>query len=241
MKLSKITLSLIAGILTLSLGSCTKDDEPNNGGGTIYTDIVTVASTTGNVTKFTLQEKDDSRPATLTTTQSIDEKAIKPGERVVISYRTDTDLHYVDDDITVYGMATCFGRGEEVPAGLASDNADWMTSPIYMGSLWRAGKYINVIFQAYTAPEPKKCKIVLDEKTKNSEYPEMYFLFEPDNTLASDNYALFVSYSIAEIWDQKTTKGVKVTYKDESGNHTLTFTKITGLQPSKPGDLDTPI
>ena len=47
--------------------------------------------------------------------------------------------------------------------------------------------------------------------------------------------------SIAEIWDQKTTKGVKVTYKDESGNHTLTFTKITGLQPSKPGDLDTPI
>ena len=215
MKLHRIALMLVAAFAVVFISSCNSDDDPTPMP-TLYTDIVTVQEVAEGKTVFTLREKGDSPLITLTSSQTVNKEAFKIGTRVVITYSPSTGIHYVSDQITIYAAGGVIGEGKQVEQSTKEKTASWRTAPVSMYSATRTGEYINVVFTAFTGIETNVCAIVVDEETLEDEYPNLHLLFEPSSSSSQNNYAIYMSYSLADIFARPNCKGVKLFFVDST-------------------------
>lgn len=211
MKLSKL---LFATVCSFALFSCNEDTPDNGVQKEIYTDIVTLTKNEPGDVVFTFRKLDDSPTITLKSATQLDTKLYSVGNRLVMSYLPLSETHYLSDDISVYGVATAIGAGDPVQVVSPSGYSGWLSSYVNINSIWRTGDYLNIVFTAESAPSPKKCVVVCDQTTIDSEYPELHLIFEPGTGSKYSEYAFYVSYSLADIYKDKNVKGVKVYFKD---------------------------
>ncbi|MDE6198152.1 MAG: hypothetical protein K2F91_09850 [Muribaculaceae bacterium] len=233
MKLKNFALGIIAAASVAGLSSCNSNDNPLPPT-VIYTDIVTIAAMNADGSAFTFQKENDSPLVTLTTKQTLSPDHFKVNTRAVISYTSESD-HATSGPVNLLAAAETYGRGD-APATVSAEQAgNWETSPVDNIIVQRSGQYVNVVFTAYTDSTPKLCRVVLDEATLNDEYPTLYLLFEPQEFgINPGNYAIYMSYSLAGIFAQSTSKGVEVVYKDNTNTtKSVQLDKMSsGLTPS---------
>lgn len=203
------------------LTSCSSDD---NGGLKTYIDFVTLDYFNEAGATMTFRQSGDSPLITLTTTQKFTTSEFKVGDRIVISYQPDMGLRYVSGPVVVFEAAPAEGRGTTPVKGNSIEYKDWATDEVAMQIINRSGQYLDMSFISASAAASPKIQFVLDEETENSERPQYRLLFTADTNGSVNQYYFYCSYSIEDIWNKETTKGIRVYYKDPSNG--LQFTDI---------------
>lgn len=208
----KLTYLLLAGAAAFGFTACNSSEEDD--GGKTFADIVTLESTSSAGSVMTFRVKDDSPLITLSTTQSFSTDVFKPGMRILAIYHPESNEHGVSGPVRVENAAPTLGKGTAPVPAVVDTLDNWASDPIVMpeGAVWRSGQYLNMAFQAVSSPQPRKFYVYVDEKTLDSEYPELHVVFKTGNYSSMYTFAFYVSYDIAGLLNGNGVKGVKVFY-----------------------------
>lgn len=226
MKLNRyIALILTLAAAATGLTSC--NDDPKEPEIRLFTDIVTVVKADAGETVLTFRRQDDSPLITLTSTQTMDAQIFKPGQRIVMNYYNATSEQYVSGPIKIYAAAPTVGSGAAVPDSLASKTQNWATAPITVSGIWRSGEYVNLIFQAVTGTDARTCALVADRETLDDEYPQLHLIFKPNDQFDVQNYLIYMSYSLSDIFAHPNVKGVQIHYRQDQGYGMTQLDKMT--------------
>lgn len=217
--LYSIILLLIAGIFTTSCSSTKTYEFPDN----TCVDFATFVSTSDNGSVFTLRKNGDSPLITLTAPVKMDVSQLKPGTRVLIRYLpSGGQAPYESGPITLYGVGFIF-TGDVDPEPLETIES-WKSDEIKLMTMTRSGEYLDVWAQGNYATQAIKFSLVADEATLNDEYPQLYLVFESDNGFGFP-HQLYASFTLSNVWNLSTCKGVTIHYHDDNGFETQTFNK----------------
>lgn len=236
-KIKSLCLAVLSSVIAMTaLSACNSDSGGNGGGGTDFqTMIVTIASMTDSGTSFTYQNGGvTSSVITLTSTQALNKKAFKEGDRAMIAFLYENGNQ----------SATNIGSGEiklyaisPVINGVlkTSEAGESMTSaPLESAYCWMAGPYVNIQVGCVLRKEPKKFQLVLDEKTAGEEYPSVYLLFESDDETNGVLKTVVSSFNLTEFWDNPANyKGFKLKTSVLNGQREWTFNRY-GMAPVEP-------
>ena len=223
MKLTKyiyaIIIFIISGVFTTSCSSTKTNEFPDN----TCVDFATFVSTSDNGSVFTLRKNGDSPLITLTAPVKIDISQLKPGTRVLIRYLpSGGQAPYESGPITLYGIGFIF-TGDVDPEPLETIES-WKSDVIKLMSMTRSGEYLDIWAQGDYGDKATRFSLVVDETTLDDEYPQLYLVFEGDNGLGFP-HQLYASFTLSNVWDRSTCKGVTVHYHNGNGNETQTFIK----------------
>lgn len=209
------------------LTSCDDDEDvpvyPNDS----FYDIVTfIGHSKGNAV-FELQKDGDSEPVRLTATGfSLDTTSIKVDTRLLLGYVPKSGIAYQTDEITVTGIGSIFN--DKVRSVDMTTLPDWDKNEIYLFSLWRTGKYINLFCQLTYTVNNAAFGLLADEMTLDNEYPDLYLVYEMDSSPESYNKNFYASIDISDVWNRSTCRGVTIHLNNSNlGEDTFTFSKIT--------------
>lgn len=214
-----IIISVIAGIFTTS---CNSETDSGDIPGVCY-DFATFVSTSDEGTVFTLRKNGDSPLITLTAAVKVDISQLKPDTRVLIKYLpSGGQAPYESGPITLYGLGLIF-TGDVDSEPLATIES-WKSDVINLKTMTRSGEYLDIeALGDYSSKATKFC-LVADEATLNDEYPQLYLVFEGDNGLGYP-HQLYASFTLSNVWELPTCKGVTINYHNYSGMETQTFNK----------------
>lgn len=100
--------------------------------------------------------------------------------------------------MTVAAASPTLGKGSAPVPAVVDTLDNWASDRIVMPgeSVWRSGYYLNMAFQAISTATPKKFYVYVDEKTVDSEYPELHVVFKSGNSSSMYNFAFYASYNI---------------------------------------------
>lgn len=210
----------------LSLASCDNggDDIPSS---PIYTDVVTVASMSP-ATVFTMTPPDGSQLVTLTYNGSINKEVFEVGDRVLISYQTDAE-RYQSGTINLAGIGLTFGEGKPFEEVTSASTGGFVSQEVNRAEAWRSGRYLNVAFTVNNNTMPAECRVVLDAETKNDEYPQLYLLYNQKTVTVAPETAFYMSYSLSEVFDLSSCKGVKFNYNTGYGKQQITIENTSAI------------
>lgn len=218
----------IFAALALAFVAC-NNSEPVDPEPTYFTDFATVENITEGGTTLTLRKENDSPLVTLNTKQVMDDKIFAIGNRVVIQYIPASGVQYQTGMVQLVNAVNALGLGAEVPESTSLATSGWQSSQVELYSALRTGNYINIVFQAATAPETAVAELYVDKESLGAEYPELHLVFKPakgvDESL--NVYALYMSYSIADIFAIPTVKGVRLYCADPRLREPIQFDKLT--------------
>lgn len=225
MKITHLLLGAAVCVSGLALTACGGDNDDNGARLNEYINFVTLKESTASGAVMTFQKENDSPLITLTTTQPFDSRIFKPGTRIVVDYLTTSD-GYTSGPVTVARAVNTEGLGAAPAEKTAEETKNWASDNITMVEAQRSGEYINLVFTASTYGDPKECAVYVDKNTIGTENPCLYLVFEAANATAAPSYYFYASYSIADLWEDTTTKSVTLYYPDlNTGNSHLVFVK----------------
>lgn len=231
---TRITTLLTAAVM-LSMGfvSCDDDDKIDPNTKNQYIDMVTYEGVGIDGATFTFQQLNDSPVITLTSSQTMNTIDFKPQSRIVISYTTQSNEHYVSGPINITGAMNTIGGGDAPENGDATTTNNWASDPIDMYQLWRTGDYLNLYFAGALGDHDANVHFYLDESTIDDETPSLHLTYGPYVGITNQTYLFYASYDISEIWKKDTCKGLKVYYKDlgTTDGYTLISKTDSSIRP----------
>ncbi len=223
-----ITKILSATLLTL-LVSCGDDSEVSRIPPTAVYDIVTLESTGGKGTTFSMQLSGDSPVIKYLAPYDFSSSTqLKEGIRMTICYTRGDAPVYTSGNISLYGYSLMSNTEQNALTGTSESYQGWKSQPLKIRAMWRTGMYINMQAELYThrADKPKRFVMVADESTLSSPYPELHLIF--DNADGNDGKNLqpvTASFDISAVWSVQTAKGVVVYYPTPAGESSQVFEK----------------
>ncbi len=231
----KSLISIVAAATAMfAFTACNSSDDSDTGNQ--YADIVTLESTAPSGSVMTFREKDDSPLITLTTTQAFSTEIFTPGTRILAIYHPESNKRGESGPVTVAAASPTLGKGSAPVPAVVDTLDNWASDRIVMPgeSVWRSGYYLNMAFQAISTATPKKFYVYVDEKTVDSEYPELHVVFKSGNSSSMYNFAFYASYNIAGLWNRPGVNGVKVYYFNDGAMmpSCVTIDKTSEITPS---------
>ncbi len=230
---SKIFICLLA-CCSMALSSCnSENDDPGTGTARMFIDIVTYEAGSEQGASFTFRQNGDSQLITLTTSQRLD-AGFKVGSRVVIQYSPESGRQYQSGPVTLFQVLHAAGDGEEIPAKTAEQTSNWRSNPIKIQSISRSGTYLDFTFIGSMGNRNINPTACVDAATVDSDYPVVHIIFGPDDSFTDKEYLFFGSYSMAELWNKPTCKGIMVYFKNETNTDKhVQLDKVSGsITPS---------
>lgn len=212
---------------TAILWGCSTQDGPDSKD-IMLSDIVTmVSSTRADGTVFTFNRYDDQPLITLTApTYSTDR--IEAGQRVLLYYYPADSEAYTSGDIRVRSVQAI--NNGEVTIGPIADYS-WDATPVWLNSVWRSGKYLNLRLRLSHSPSPRLFGIVADEATADDAMPHLYMMHDLDGEPESYLRDVIASIDISAIWDRPTCRGIVLHVNDSNlDTDTYTLAKTTDRQ-----------
>ncbi len=185
---------------------------------TLY-DVVEYTSQQDGVTVFSLYLPDDEDPVKLSASSPLNLGKLEKGESLLLAYTPSHGEAYVTDQIEVQGIGTV--TNSKLLKGAPETLADWNKDPVWVSSLWRAGRNVvmrvSLVYDAY----PRVFKLVVDETTMDNEYPDAYLV----NIRRSDGENFlrqyYVAFDLYALWTHPQYKGLKI-HVNNSNNTSLT-------------------
>ncbi|MCM1109874.1 MAG: hypothetical protein NC336_01555 [Clostridium sp.] len=236
MKLFRKPLAWVASlaVATFALTSCNSDDDTPSRA-TILS-FATVESNFTTYATFLYQSGPNSPEYILTSDRGFESSSVVSGDRMVILYNTPNDsLPTSNTRIELLAAAKTEGTPIRTVDIAADSIGELLTYGVYVQSMSRTGKYINIITRLQSTGSAPFYRLMLDEKTAMDEIPQLYFvaLNQPFTSMAASDY--YLSYNIESLLDRSTVTGVDIHVRNENlGTNTVfTFmkdgtTKING-------------
>lgn len=222
---SLLTVCLLTGMLTTSC---------NNGNDDyiiVNYDIATLDAVTSTGMVLSFRKINDSELVTLTTNQVPQDKPTV-GKRYLIMYTTESGNPYESGPATLYYGLGYVYNGEITTGTPVTDDGTWTTKGQDLKSMWRAGKWINIITNATIGEvDPAKYELIVDESTLDNDIPEAYIVYEPDGSANATTREFYASFNISSVWDRPNVQGLRVNYMSFGGKMTVDFMK-TALTPT---------
>lgn len=223
----KKTLLALLPLIALIFGatSCNNNDEPSQ---QIYYEVATLVSATSNQSVFEIPNNDDFSSTTLTFTNvGLEPELYKPGTRWIIGYSLNEETSYGSATGTLYQLGSVYNG--ILTEGTAQSTSAWMTKAQNILSIWRSGKWLNFITQStfvdYNQP-PKTFSLVVDSETIEDEYPNVYLIYEPSESVDANTQNFYSSFNIESVWSLPNVKGINLIYVDYNGKQTVQLSKI---------------
>ncbi len=225
LKLS-IIISIILSAMTFSgcnNNNVTLPELPDN----LCYDFVTFVSSGEKGSVFEFRKNGDSELITLTAAVKIDQESLKPGTRVIIQYLPSGGQQpYQSGAIDLYGIAQII-NGKPVEKTLAEINAN-LGEPLTMKTIARSGNYIDIWADGYGAGTEISLDMYIDKASADSDYPEAYLIYTFRN-MDSGRRQIYASFDINDILSRSDCKGLKITYRTNTGFESVRFDKDTLL------------
>lgn len=164
-----------------------------------------------NVSLFTFQAIDDSPVISLTAVWKPTE-GFEPGTRVLLAYTSETPGE--SGPITLKGVAKIIGGKPEVTATPSTGTVS--LRPV---TIWRSGDYLNVRTMLSIASGQVTAILELDEASEGTARPAYYInVTQPTSAgIETTMRETYFSWDIADQWNQATTQGVTLYYRDTAG------------------------
>lgn len=206
--------------LWLVAGFCGCSDEEADGVrfATLY-DVVEYASKNDGVTNFSLYLPDSEEAVRLYTSSPVNLGEIKEGEALLLAYTPRAGKAYVSDEVDVKGLGAV--TNTKLMKGKPETLVGWDKDPVWVTSLWRAGRNVLMRIQLVYDHIPRVFRLVVDESTMGSEYPEAY-LVNIRRGDDGDNYMkqYYVAFDLHAFWTHPEYKGLKI-HVNNSNNTSL--------------------
>ncbi len=197
---------LLITLFSLSTTSCMDDDNDYNP--TILYDIVTFTLNSESGQQFQYQVNDDSEIIILTSSQTkIDTTVCPVGSRLLLAYEPISGVAQQSDQILVQDYSKIFN--DQIATGNINDFPEWNKDGIYLYSLWRTGTYLNLHGLAPIS-NSQTLALMVDSATIENEYPEVYVIYDTEQSRESYERPLYASFDIAPLWNKSTCKGFNV-------------------------------
>ena len=203
--MKRLTAYLLPTAL-LALSACNSNDPSDPAENNVEWNIVTYEGTENSVSTFTYQLLNDSPLITLTA-EGKPTTPLDKGQRLLAGYINPTPGE--SNKVTIKAMAKTFGPElleiERQPAS--------MGDAIYVASVWRTGKWLNLHAAINTSNGDTNGKVTLsvDKATIGNDYPDLYVIYKPSDQgtelIQKDAYG---SWDIESVWQLESTKGLIV-------------------------------
>lgn len=220
--LNRLRLLTITCIATL-FAAC-GDDGPYSDRVALY-DLVTFDGNLSQGATFTFQRRDDSPMITLTAKGvKMATDQVKQNDRLIIGYYPEAGEAYKSDNIQLISVTKV--NQDTIRFSPAEEIVGWDRDPIYLNSLWRSGKYLNMYLRVEYSSESRKFRLVADESTLGDEYPQLYLMHDMFDAPESFSRRAYASFDISSVWDNPKYKGVVLHINDSNIEKEIyTFTK----------------
>lgn len=213
--MKKIILSLITAVI---LTACGNDPEDNT---KVYSTFATLDAVAPQGCSLTVISPEDGSSYNMSAIQSINSNLFTAGTRVYITYSTPNNVGYYNGACTLYSMTNTEGGGQPVKSATAAETDQWASAELNLNALARTGKFINVVATAPINSSNYQLEMYLDSETAYDDYPQLHLVLV-NNGASLQNLTMVGSWSIAEILDSPTCKGIKVFFNDpNSGSFTI--------------------
>lgn len=236
--LQRNIVKVVATALAVAMSACGDDSEVSRIPATAVYDIVTLESTGGKGTTFSMQVSGDSPLIKYLAPYDFSNSTqLKEGMRLTICYTRGDDPVYTSGNISLYGYSLMSNTEQDILTGTSEDYNGWKSQPVKIRAMWRTGMYINMQAELYTmrADKPKRFVMVTDEATLLSDYPELHVIF--DNADGNDGQNLqpvTASFDISAVWSVPTARGVIVYYPTPAGESSQVFEKTMESDTPQP-------
>ena len=210
-------------IATTILSAC-GDDGPYNEQIALY-DIVTFEGNSADGASFSFQRRDDSPVINLIAKGvNVNGESVKQYDRMLIGYYPESGQAYTSGNISLISVTPV--NQDSLRIATMEELTEWDADAIFLNSMWRSGKYINMYIRVDHSTEKRDFSLTMDEATRNDEYPHLYLvhnLLDAPNSFTRRAYATF---DISSIWDSESCKGVIIHINDSNlKTETYTFSK----------------
>lgn len=202
-----------------AMQSCNESSEPAR---PLLMSIVTYTGSAAGSTTFLFQTGNGSEEVTLYTSQVITGD-IKPGTRVAIVY-------YAPDDV----LPTTSCQIELTQIGYVENGTvevqptdsieDWNAIATQLVSMWRAGRYVNMIMQVQGDYTKQKFELVADSATLGDAYPKLYLINTTRPDISTVSYTYYASFDIDRVWSIPTAEGLTISVDNSYNMNVKSFT-----------------
>lgn len=167
---------------------------------------------------FRLFRPDGDEAFRLTAAQPlVTEAEIKAGECLMIGYRQREGSEvYSDGEIELEGY-NMVNNGKVEVVG-AEDIKGWDSEPVYVQSLWRAGRNICMRVRLTYDAKPRRFALVVDSATVNKARPRAYLYHRRGTTGPNFERQYYAAFDMSALWALPTCKGLDI----EVNNSNLT-------------------
>lgn len=223
---------LLPLVVLVFAASCSDD---NNSGlpsldGTFST-IVTYEGSTDTGSTFTVTEPGTTVLTTFTSIRKFPTEgtgALAKGERVLIYYKNTAEKRYASGAIDLRGIMKIYNGKAELKT--QSEISPLRVDFIDVKTVEMAGEYVDLVATA-AASSAAVFGLYIDEATADDEFPVAYVVFSSDAPSAAER-TVYGSFSVADVWNRSTCRGLRVRYNTMSGQRDTTFPKSS--QPIRP-------
>ncbi|MCM1332922.1 MAG: hypothetical protein NC248_09975 [Bacteroides sp.] len=211
MKTLNITAIALLVLLAISAGSCSEEEYNHRA---LFSDIVTATQNTPQGAEFEFIRYDDS-PAVTFTAPGMAVKDELIGKRVLLRYYALPGNGSSTENIEIAALSPINCDTARVAA---VDTIAWNATPVYLNSIWRSGKYINLHLRVIYTETARLFNLTVDSATIDDAVPQLYMCH--DTFGAPDNYMFetYASYDISKIWNRPTCTGIDIHINDSNLN-----------------------
>lgn len=214
-------LSLVMLMMSLALVSC-RDEGVDGEVAMNCVDIVTFEGNEDGHAVFTFNKVDDTPVITLTSTGEL--SGVNEGTRLLISYVPESNQAYTSGPISLRGVARI--TGSPVANEWKDEYDAWDKDPVYVYSVWRSGRYLNLHVRLTYSTVPRVFCLALDPATAESAWPELYLVHVLSTDVDYHDRAYYASFDMESVWSSPSVRGVRVHISDTNQDkHIFTFEK----------------
>lgn len=218
----KLFAGIIAVLAAVALTACGDEGGARNHE-FMYSDIVTIESATeADGTVFTMQRYDDSPLVSYTANNWVaPEKYV--GQRVHLFYYTEGDNAYESGPIKIVSVRAITNGA--VAAG-NPESPKWNADAVWLNSIWRTGKYMNLRMRLSYSDEPRYFGLIADEATLGCEQPQLYLVHNLNGQTQTYLSEIYASFDMSFVWDRSTCRSVCIhVHDDNRPEQTYVFSK----------------
>lgn len=206
MKHLKTFLLATIAILSLTMTSCNDNDGPS------YLYFGTIATFDGNRDNrsyYTIYNSETGAAITVYADMTIPETAgVKPGDRLFIQFRTNDDFDLKQGGlIAITSITKCLGGNFRI---VPSDSIQYFNNEIYLTSLTRNGKYIDMVAMM-PQEEGVQYELVTTQEDLATSIPKFYLsVTHKENATQGARLNYIASFNIDQVWRNPSVTGIDV-------------------------------
>ncbi len=215
--------TIILFAVSLIAPSCSNDDGPFSNNAQLY-DIVTYDGNDASGACFSFRRRDDSPLITLTAPGVSVSSSIKPSDRVILGYYPTSGEPYSSGDISIISINKI--NQDTLHYHNATDLNGWDNDAVFLNSVWRSGKYLNVYMRVEYSNNARIFKIAADSATIQDPKPHLYLMHDMGDAPTSFTRRAYLSVDISSLWEKNYCEGIILHVNDTNlKTDTYTFLK----------------